>query len=73
MLVGECTVGPRGGANYFILSLQIDYGKTDVQTLYGKPVEVYKKDDYITVNGANVVTANVLAYNGIIHVIDEVS
>jgi uncharacterized surface protein with fasciclin (FAS1) repeats len=45
---------------------------TAVTTLNGKDVYVTKKDGKVSVNGANVVKADILASNGVIHAIDKV-
>jgi uncharacterized surface protein with fasciclin (FAS1) repeats len=53
-------------------------GTVNADTLEGSPVEIVangawsKTQKKITVNGANVVTADVAASNGVIHVIDAV-
>merc|ERR1712087_720049 len=44
----------------------------DVPTLMGASVAVAVSDVGVTVNGANVVKADVIASNGIIHVVDAV-
>lgn len=44
----------------------------DVETLYGEFVTVLVSDAGIMVNDANVVTADIMASNGVIHVIDMV-
>jgi uncharacterized surface protein with fasciclin (FAS1) repeats len=38
----------------------------------GESVEVVADDNGVTINGANVVAADVVASNGVIHVIDAV-
>jgi len=43
-----------------------------VETSMGATVEVTVSDDGVTVNDANVITPDVMACNGIIHVIDKV-
>ncbi|MES1214501.1 MAG: fasciclin domain-containing protein [Bacteroidota bacterium] len=45
---------------------------TPVTTLNGKDVYVTKKDGKVSVNGANVVNADIKASNGVIHGIDKV-
>ena len=47
-------------------------GTTNAETLQGSTVEVVAADSGVTVNGANVVKADVAASNGVIHVIDAV-
>merc|ERR1712176_727207 len=44
----------------------------DVETLMGDSVAVAVSDAGVTVNGANVIKADVIASNGIIHVVDAV-
>ena len=44
----------------------------DVATVEGQTVEIAVEDGNVTVEGANVVTADVDASNGVIHVIDAV-
>lgn len=41
-------------------------------TVNGQPLDVVVRDGHVLVNGANVVTADVVASNGVIHVIDTV-
>jgi uncharacterized surface protein with fasciclin (FAS1) repeats len=41
-------------------------------TVNGQPLDVVVQDGKVLVNGANVVTADVVASNGVIHVIDTV-
>ena len=43
-----------------------------VKTLNGKSVEIVVKDGKITVNGANVISGDIVGQNGVIHVIDQV-
>jgi len=50
--------------------LSTDLTETDVPTLEGDTVKVMV--DPITINGATVVTPDVLATNGVVHVIDQV-
>ena len=47
-------------------------GTVNAETLQGSTVEVVASASGVTVNGANVVTADVAASNGVIHVIDAV-
>lgn len=55
-------------------STQIYVGKKSVATLYGKPLCVERDaEDTIMFGGANVITEDILAHNGVIHVIDQVS
>lgn len=51
-------------------SSSLSYG--DTETLNGDLVEVSISDEGVSVNDANVVTADIIASNGIIHVIDKV-
>lgn len=55
-----------------IKSADIKDGVTEVATLQGKKLKIEKKDGKVTVNGANVTTPDVVAGNGVIHVIDKV-
>jgi uncharacterized surface protein with fasciclin (FAS1) repeats len=45
---------------------------TPVKTLNGKDVFVTKKDGNVCVNGAMVIMADIIASNGVIHVVDKV-
>lgn len=45
---------------------------TPVNTLAGKEIFITKKDGKVSVNGANVVKADVMASNGVIHAVDKV-
>ena len=47
-------------------------GTINAATLEGATIEIIANDDGVTVNGANVVGADVPASNGVIHVIDAV-
>lgn len=47
-------------------------GTINAETLQGSPVEIIAGASGVTVNGANVVSADVAASNGVIHVIDAV-
>ena len=58
-----------------ITSDAIPEGTTEVETLKGsgdRMISVIKSDGGVTVDGANVVTADIMADNGVIHVIDKV-
>ncbi|MCU0437501.1 MAG: fasciclin domain-containing protein [Raineya sp.] len=55
-----------------IKSSDIKDGVTEVTTLQGKKLKVEKKDGKVTVNGANVTTADVATGSGVVHVIDKV-
>lgn len=44
----------------------------DVETVEGQSVTIVASDAGVTVNGANVVQADVVASNGVVHVIDQV-
>ena len=55
-----------------VMAGDIPMGKTKVKTLQGTTVVVKKTADGVTVDGANVVMADVKAKNGVIHVIDAV-
>ena len=50
--------------------LSTDLTETDVETVEGSDVKV--TTDPITINGANVVQADVMATNGVVHLIDAV-
>jgi len=47
-------------------------GTVNAETLQGATVEIVAAASGVTVNGANVVSADVMASNGVIHVIDAV-
>ncbi len=53
-----------------VMSTDIEPGK--VPTVEGEDITIKVTDGAVTVNGANVTTADVEASNGVIHVIDEV-
>lgn len=55
-----------------IKAADIQEGDTEVETVEGSTIEVTKNADGVTVDGANVVKADVKTSNGVIHVIDEV-
>lgn len=56
-----------------VLSTDLAEGTVEVKTLAGATLKVTKaKDGSVTVNGAKVVAADVLASNGVIHVLDAV-
>jgi uncharacterized surface protein with fasciclin (FAS1) repeats len=47
-------------------------GTVNAETLQGATVEIVASSSGVTVNGANVVSADVVASNGVIHVVDAV-
>jgi uncharacterized surface protein with fasciclin (FAS1) repeats len=49
-----------------------DVKTMDAKTVQGQSVEIIIADAGVTVNGANVVKTDLLAENGVIHVIDTV-
>lgn len=55
-----------------IKAADIADGTTDVPTLQGSTLAVQKTADGVTVNGANVTSADIWTSNGVIHVIDAV-
>ena len=56
-----------------VLSSDLPMGRTEVATVEGSKLLIEKKrDGSVTINGAKVVSADVLAGNGVIHVIDTV-
>jgi transforming growth factor-beta-induced protein len=56
-----------------VLSTDLPQGRSEAKTLDGRLLEVVRSaDGSVTVGGARVVTADVLAGNGVIHVIDTV-
>jgi uncharacterized surface protein with fasciclin (FAS1) repeats len=54
------------------MSGDLAMGCNDVPTVNGASVTICRSDSGVTVNGANVVTADIEASNGVIHVIDAV-
>ncbi|KAL3779920.1 hypothetical protein HJC23_005417 [Cyclotella cryptica] len=55
-----------------VIALSSDLVSGDVETLNGDPVTVTVNDTGVMVNDASVVTADVIASNGVVHVIDKV-
>jgi transforming growth factor-beta-induced protein len=55
-----------------VFSTDLQEGTVFVPTMQGNSVKIEVKDGTVTVNGANVVAADVMASNGVIHVIDAV-
>lgn len=55
-----------------VMAGDIADGETMVDTLNGTQLKVVKTADGVTVNGAKVITADVAASNGVIHVLDSV-
>lgn len=43
-----------------------------VETLAGKSVQVFVSENGVAINGANVIAADIIASNGIVHVVDSV-
>ena len=56
-----------------IMAGDIADGTTDVETVEGSTIAVVKTDAGVTVDGANVTTADIKTSNGVIHVIDAVA
>jgi uncharacterized surface protein with fasciclin (FAS1) repeats len=44
----------------------------DLESLAGPPLSLVAQDGTVTVNGANVVEADIAAFNGVVHAIDQV-
>jgi len=55
-----------------VMSGDLASGTTEAPTLEGSTISIVKSGMGVTVNGANVVSADVKASNGVIHVIDAV-
>ncbi|MBN67198.1 MAG: fasciclin [Rickettsiales bacterium] len=55
-----------------LMAADIPEGTTQVPTLEGDTLTVVKTDGSVTVNGANVITADIKGENGVIHIIDSV-
>ena len=55
-----------------VMSTDLKPGTTSPETLQGATIDIVVADGKVTVNGANVVGADVAASNGVIHVIDAV-
>jgi len=55
-----------------VMSGDLQPGSVDAETLEGSTVEITVAGGGVTVNGANVIQADVDASNGVIHVIDAV-
>ena len=55
-----------------VLSGDIAMGETMVATANGQKIVIRRDENGVTVNGAKVISADVIAGNGIIHVIDNV-
>ena len=61
--------------NYHVLSGKVmaaDVKTMEAKTVQGQSVDIIVADAGVTVNGAKVVKTDVLAENGVIHVIDTV-
>jgi uncharacterized surface protein with fasciclin (FAS1) repeats len=50
----------------------VKMGAGEIETVNGAPVQVTLRDGKVFVDGAKVVSTNIIASNGIIHVIDAV-
>lgn len=55
-----------------VMAADIPEGTTDVPSAQGTTLRVEKTDAGVTVNGANVISADIETSNGVIHVIDAV-
>lgn len=55
-----------------IRAQDIPEGMTEVPTLQGGVLKIERKGDNITVNGATIAAADIMASNGTIHAIDQV-
>ena len=55
-----------------VLSDAIAQGKTEVATVNGAQLHILRDKNGVTINGAKVVKADIIAGNGVIHVIDSV-
>ena len=55
-----------------VLSDAIARGTTEVATVGGKKLRIQRDENGVTIHGANVVAADIIAGNGVIHVIDSV-
>lgn len=55
-----------------VMSADIPEGSTEVPTVQGTTLTVEKTDAGVTINGANVISVDIEASNGVIHVIDAV-
>jgi uncharacterized surface protein with fasciclin (FAS1) repeats len=47
-------------------------GRTSLQTLAGKTLDVQSVDGVVTINGARIITPDMTATNGVIHVVGAV-
>ena len=52
--------------------MSADLETAEVKTLNGEPIAVVVTDDEVSIDGAEVLTADVVASNGVVHVIDTV-
>jgi uncharacterized surface protein with fasciclin (FAS1) repeats len=60
---------------YHVVPAKVTAGQLragEVRTVEGSPITVAIKNDKVTVNGANVTQTDIMASNGVIHVIDKV-
>lgn len=55
-----------------VKSTDLQEGKVKVETVEGSKVKIKLEGSEVTVNDANVVTADIMTSNGVIHVIDKV-
>jgi uncharacterized surface protein with fasciclin (FAS1) repeats len=76
LLKPENKVKLQGVLQYHVISGSIKAGDLKdsqvVKTLSGQAVTIVKRDGGVYVNGAKVVTADVIGSNGVVHIVDKV-